>query len=105
MTTTTAYQANNCTTISTFTDFLNCANASGANYTFTAINFLVIAVLFITLAGPFGWEVAILSSGFIGIILSVLFVYMGVMAWNVAGIFVGVLIVVIMYVIWSNRYD
>jgi len=105
MTTTTAYQANNCSAIETFTDFLSCTNQSGANHTFTAILFLVISVLFITLAGPFGWEVGLLATGFIGIILSILFVYMGVMAWNIAGLFVGGLIVMIMYVIWSNRYD
>lgn len=105
MTTTTGYNANNCDAVSNFTDFLTCANQSGGDYTFTAILFLVTAVLTISLAGAFGWEVAILGSAFIGLVLSILFVYMGVMAWTTTGIFVGILIIMIMYIIWSNRYD
>jgi len=105
MTTVTSYQPNNCTNINTFDDFTTCANQSGGSYLFTAIDFLVTTVIFLTLAGPFGWEAAIMSAGFIGIILSLLFAYMGVMAWSVTGIYVGGLIVMIAYVIWSNRYD
>lgn len=105
MTITTGSTNINWTNVSTFQDILNVANNSGVGYTFTMITFMVWATILITLAGPFGWEAAILSSGFIGMILSILFVYMGLMAWKIAGMFVGLLMVMIMYVIWSNKYD
>lgn len=105
MTVTTSYIPINWSGMNTFSDFLSNANASAAGYLFTAIDVLVFGVLFITLTGMFGWESAILSSGFIAIVLSLLFAYMGVMAWSTVGIFVGLIVVMIMYVIWSNRYD
>lgn len=105
MTTTTAYQNVNWSSANTFQDFLVKTNESGANWLFTGIDVMVTMVLFITLAGAFGWEAAIMSSGFIGIVLSLLFVYMGVMSMTTAGIYVGLLLMMIAYVIWSNKYD
>lgn len=104
MTYTHGYNAVNMS-INSFDDFLRLVNDSGAGYTFTMINFLVFAVLFITLSTAFGWESAMLSAGFVGIILSLLFVYMGVMNIWIAGFFVGLITVGIIYVIWSNKYD
>lgn len=103
MTITTAYQNINMSNVSTVSGMLDAMNQSGAGYLFTAINMLVFFVLLISLSGLFGWEAAILSSGFISIILSILFVYMGVMSFWIAGAFVGLILAIMMYVIWSNR--
>lgn len=105
MTTINSYHFVNWSNMTTFGDFIHNANASAGNWLFSIIDFLVFLVLFVSLAGAFGWESALLSSGFIAVILSLLFVYMGVMSWTIAGIFVGGLLLMIMYVIWSNRYD
>jgi hypothetical protein len=69
------------------------------------ILFLVVGVLFVTLAGVFGFESALLTAGFIGLILALLFAYIGVINYWIVGAFVGVTLVTIIYVIWSNRYD
>lgn len=107
MTVTHAYNTVNWSNMTTFSDFLSRANESAGNMLFTAIDVLVFLVLFVTLAmmPQVGWEGAILSAGFVGIILSLLFVYMGVMNFTIAGIFVGAILVAMIYVIWSNRYD
>ena len=105
MTTTTSYQNVSWENTNTFTDFISNASQSAGGYLFAGIDFLVFMVLFVTLAGAFGWEAGILSAGFIGIVLSLLFSYMGVLSWVYTSIFVGVILFMIMYVIWSNRYD
>jgi len=104
MTTVNAYQ-NVSMNISSFDDFLTLVNNSGAGYLFTAIDVLVFLVLLITLSGAFGWEAGFLTAGFVGIILSLLFSYMGVMSWWLTGFFVGIILVIISYIIWSNRND
>lgn len=105
MTTVNSMITTNISSMNTFKDFLTVANQSGANYLFTAIDLLVFLILFITLTGTFGWESAMLSSGFIGIILTVLFVYMGVMPFWIAGFFVAAVVVMILYIVLSSRYD
>jgi len=104
MTTTTAYTPVNMS-LNSFDDFLTLVNQSGAGYLFTAIDVLVFFVLLITLSGSFGWEAGFLTAGFVGIILSLLFSYMGVMSWWLTGFFVGIILVMIAYIIWSNRSD
>ena len=105
MTTTTGYIATNLSNMSSFSGILQSANQSAGDYLFTAIDILVFLVLLITLAGSFPIEVAIMSAGFVGIILSLLFVYMGVMAWTTAGVFVGIIVASMLYVTWSNKSE
>lgn len=96
---------NNITNMNTFKDFIVSANLSGAGYLFTAINFLVCLVLFITLSSSFGWESALLSSAFIGLLLSVLFAYIGVVPFWIVGFFVASIVLTILYIVLSSRYD
>jgi hypothetical protein len=103
MTIVSSYQPVNWSNMNNFQDFINNANQSAGNYLFMGIDLLVFFTMFISLAIIYGWEVAILSAGFVGIILSLLFVYMGVLNYMFAGIFVGLLVVMMMYTAWSNR--
>jgi len=104
MTDTFAYTYVNWSNMTTFSNFIQNANSSGAGYLFAMIDFLVFTVLFVTLSTQFGWESALLSSGFIGIILSLFFAYMGVMNWWITSFFVGTLLIMILYTTW-NRND
>jgi|GEM_PF-4371415 len=95
----------NMNSINTFDSFIKFANSSANDLLFTMIDFMVFFVLFISLTGVFGWEVALLSSGFIGLVLSILLLYAGLTnIWSVS-IFVGILIIMFFYIIWSNKYD
>jgi hypothetical protein len=105
MTQTFASIPTNINNITTFKDFINVANQSGAGYLFMAIDILIFAVLFISLTAGFGWESAFLSSGFIGIILTLLFLYMGVVPFWLASWFVAGIVVMILYIVLSSRYD
>lgn len=92
--------------VANFSQFLVNADSSAAGYLFESIDVMVILILFITIAATVGsWEVAILSAGFIGILLSILLVYLGLIDMMFTGVFIGAIIITIMIVIWSNRYD
>ena len=86
-------------------EFLAMPNASTSGYFWTGMDLMVFLILFITLAGPFGWEGALLSAGFIGLLMSIFLVYLGLVAWWVVGAFIGMLLLMFIYIIWSNRYD
>jgi hypothetical protein len=105
MTTTTAYTNVNLSNINNFTDILNYANSTANDYLFTAITFLVFIVITISLSGNFGWEAGILVSAFIGLILSILFLYMGLVAWYIVGFFIAVILITIILIILGNKYD
>jgi hypothetical protein len=105
MTATAGMIATNVTSMNSFKDFLIVANQSGAGMLFSAIDFLVFMILFITLAGQFGWQSAFLSAGFIGLVLSILFLYMGVIPFFVCGIFVASIIIIGLIIVLSNKYD
>lgn len=90
--------------IQNFTGFLSSANASASGNLFAGIDIMVFFVLLVSIASTVGsWEVALMASGFITLILSVLFVYMGVLSMTFAGIFVGIIVVIIMYSVWSRN--
>ena len=84
-------------------DALNALNNSSGGYTFIMITFLVTFILFITLAATFGFEVGLLTAAFVGLLLSLLFVYAGLMTWWVTSIFVGIIIITIIYIMWKQN--
>lgn len=98
-----SYQNVNWSKMDNFQDFINNANQSAGNFLFAGIDIMVFFVMFISLSVIYGWEAAIISSGFVGIILSLLFAYMGVLNYTFAGIFVGIIVVMMMYVAWSKK--
>lgn len=89
--------------IGNFSDFLNLANASGVGWTFTTICYLIFFIMLITLTGTFGFEAGILTAAFVGFIIGLFFVYAGVMAWYMDAIFVGIIIVMIIYLIGKQN--
>lgn len=99
-----SYQNINISNINTFSDMLTAMNQSGAGYLFTGINIMLFFILFITTAGIIGsWEVALLSSAFIGFVISVLFLFMGVGAYWMTGTFVGLIILGLMLKGWDRQ--
>jgi hypothetical protein len=105
MSLTSAYQNVSWDNVTSFSQFMNNANASGGNYVFTMITYLVFFVLLITLTASFGWESALLSSAFIGLILGLLFSYAGLANWVYSvSFFVGIIVLMIIYSVF-NRND
>ena len=99
-----SYQNISWDTMTNFSSFLSNANQSASGLLFTGIDIIIFLVLLLSIVGQgFTWEVGLMVSGFICMILSVLFVYMGVMSMMIAGFFVGAIIVMIMFIVWSGR--
>jgi hypothetical protein len=97
-----SYQNINISSVNTFGDMLKLFNTSGAGYLFAGINIMLFFIFFITFATSFGWEVALLSAAFISFVIGLLFVYMGVMAWWILGVWLGLIIIGIMYKAWKS---
>lgn len=103
MTNVSSYIETNISNISSFNDLVSAINNSGGGYLFLTIDLIVFLVLFISLSGTFGWEAGLLTSAFVSMILSLLFLYMGVVGLWIVGIFIGLILITIMYIMWSNR--
>jgi hypothetical protein len=99
---TTGYKAVNMSW-SNFTGFTNAVNDAGGGWTFASITFLIFFVLLVILSASFGFEAGILGAAFIAFIIGMLFAYAGIMSWWIASIFVGVIIVAIMYIMWKQN--
>lgn len=81
---------------------LHVANANSNNMFFFLMNMLAWFVLLIVLS-PFGIEMALLASSFVALVISILLVYMGLVAWYSVLIYVGIIIAVFFYIIYSKN--
>jgi len=86
-------------------EFLAMPNASTSGWFWTGMDIMVFLVLFISLASNFGWEAGILSAGFIGLLMSIFLLYMNLISLWIVGFFIALILIVFIYIIWSNRYD
>jgi hypothetical protein len=50
-----------------------------------------------------GFEVALLSSAFVSMIIGFLLVYAGLMSWSMELPFIGMILVMFIYIFWSRR--
>ena len=98
-----SYQPVNWSNVSTIDDFIHAGNQSAGNVLGAGIVGLAFLVLLITMVGSFGWEAGLLSAGFVALILSMLFSYMGILSWTFVGMFAGLLVVMIAYIMYSGR--
>jgi len=95
----------NWTGVTTPEAFLKMPNTATAGWFWAGMDFMIFMVLFITMAGTFGWEAGLLSAGFIGILMTVFLAYMHLVSFTFLGYFIGIITIIIIYVIWSNRFD
>jgi|TARA_Y100000310_G_scaffold113968_1_gene112405 hypothetical protein len=59
-------------------------------------------IILLMLTIGYGFEVAILVSSFAALVIGLLLVYAGLVAWEWIIVFVGVLLVMFFYIIWSR---
>ena len=95
----------NWSNVSTPKDFLKMPNESTGGYFWTGIDLMVFIVIFITMASGVTWEAALISASFVGILMSLFLVYLGLVSFWIMGIFIALILLMFIYVIWSNRYD
>jgi len=91
--------------VDTPSEFLAMPNASTSGYFWAGMDLMVFLIIFITLSSGFGWEVGLLSAGFVGLLMSIFLAYLNLVSFWVVGIFVGLLLLMFVYIIWSSKYD
>lgn len=92
----------NWTNVTTFEGFLGTANTTTQGWFWTGMAWMMFIIILITFLG-FGFEVAILAAAFITLLASILLLYMGLIsAWTV-GTFVGIILSMFLYLIWSSN--
>ena len=84
---------------------LKMPNTSTGGWFWAGMDLMTFIILFISLAGTFGWEAGILSAGFVGILMTLFLAYMHLVAFSFAGYFIAIICIMMIYVIWSNKYD
>ena len=102
---TTAYTDINMSRMGNFSDYLVMSNSVSGGWFWTGMDFMIFAVLFVTLATTFGFEAGFLVACFIGLLMSVFLVYLALIPMWIALIYVGGIIIMIIYINWRNPYD
>jgi uncharacterized membrane protein YedE/YeeE len=91
--------------VSNFSGFLDIANTSTGNYFWTGMLLMIFLVFTITFSSIMIPEGALLAAAFIGFLISLLLAYLDLVSFTYVGVFIGLTIMLIMYIIWSNRQD
>lgn len=91
----------NWSNVTTWTGILGTANTNTDGWFWLLINFGVffLALLIISL---WGFEVALLASSFLGLILGIFLAYIGLIAWGWVLVFVGLILISILYIVWTT---
>ena len=78
------------------------ANTATGNSFWVGILQMLWVIMFILLIGA-GFEIALLASAFIGLVLAIILVYAGLVNWIYLVQFAGIILSTILYIIWSGR--
>ena len=92
----------NWTNVSTWTQILQTANTNSSSWFWTLILYGVWAVILL-LFSTWGFEVAMLGSAFIALIFGLFLVYAGLVAWTWLLTFVGIILIMFLYIVWSKK--
>ena len=98
------YNITNMSTVTSPTDLLTVTNNNGGGYVGFAIDVLIFFVLFLSMIN-FGLETSLLASAFIALIIAILIAYLGLMSWTLVGIWVGLILGTVIYLMWNSRYN
>lgn len=91
----------NWTAITTFEQMLSAANAESPFW--TMMLFMIWAIMIITFI-PLGFTTSLITSSFVGGILGIFLVYMGLVSWKwVLGLFALSLVVVIIETLFAKK--
>jgi len=92
----------NWTNVTDFGDIPALANTATGGSFWVGILFMMWLILMI-LMSFFGFEVAIVTASFLALIMGLVLVYAGLVAWAWLMVFVGILLFMFLYIIWSTQ--
>jgi len=89
---------------SNFTDFGDLPSLANttSNGTFWAGMLYMMWIILIMMLSFYGFELAILVASFLGLIIAILLVYADLIAWYHALVFVGTILFMFLYIIYSG---
>jgi hypothetical protein len=95
----------NWTNVTDFSELPRLANEStGGNYFWTGMLYMMWIVL-LFLMSNFGWETALIVSAFLGLILGVMGLYLGLISYAHTIVFAGIILLMIIYILVRNRRE
>jgi hypothetical protein len=94
----------NWTNVTTPEQMLAIPNSTTNGAFWLTVTFLIWVVLNIVFQS-FGFEVALLASSFIALVIALFLSYMGLVAFGWVLFFLGILLFTIIYIIWSSNRD
>lgn len=92
----------NWSNITDFDQIPSAANTASNGSFWVGMLYMIWIILILVLIS-FGFEVAILAASFVALIIAFLLVYAGLIAWYWAVTFVGILLTMFLYIIWSGN--
>lgn len=87
--------------VQNLTSVLEMPNTNTGGWFWTGMAYMIVMVLTLAMI-QFGIEAALLTSLFIGILIMMLLVYMGLATMTSLGILVGIEILLVIYLMWSS---
>jgi len=82
--------------------FLQVANDNTGGWFWVSILAMITIVSLISML-PFGFEAAVLGSAFAGLMLGMLLAYMGLVGWTWVVMYVGIIVAMILWIMYSRR--
>ncbi len=92
----------NWTNVTTWTDVLQTANTNTGSWFWTLIMYAIFIVGLLILSA-WGFETAVLGSAFIGLVFGIFLVYGGLVAWEWLLTFLGIILIMFLYIAWSGK--
>ena len=91
----------NWTNVTDFSSLPAQANASTGGTFWTGMLYMLWVVILLLLIA-WGFETALLVSSFLALVLGLMLVYAGLMSWTYLLTFVGIILTMFLYIIWSS---
>ena len=93
--------ANSWSNVTTVSEMLQMANNSSGGWFWTAMLYMIFVILFVSMLN-FGFYVSLLGASFTSLLLGVLLVYMGLVAWTWVAFFVGLIVLMFIWIMFNN---
>jgi len=87
--------------VTDFNDLLALPNQTQSHFWFGML-VMIFAVLTMSFLA-YGFEVAVLTAGFITLMLGMMLVYIGLVSWQWLMMFLGIILFMIFYITWNSR--
>jgi len=87
--------------VTDFGDLISLPNQS-TGYFWVGMLFMIFAVLTMSFLA-YGFEVAVITSAFISLILGMILVYAELIAWKWLMMYLGLILIMMFYITWNSR--